>query len=104
VAASRVKSILSLPGHGQFAETIRAAALPYDWCRQIYSGVSAENRWLWNDTCGWYGYAKSRRAAEDMAALAFAKLPATRRAELLAPAAPKKPRKPAARNTRGRRR
>jgi hypothetical protein len=45
--------------------------------------VTAEKRWLWNDTHGWYGYARSRRAAADMAALAFAKLPPDRRATLL---------------------
>jgi uncharacterized protein (TIGR02996 family) len=62
---------------------ICGAALPKDWCRKIYYGVSVEKRGRWNTGAGWYGYAPSRREADDAAAVAFSKLKPERRAELL---------------------
>jgi uncharacterized protein (TIGR02996 family) len=57
------------------------AALPAHWLKALQRlqrgrNADAGNRW-------WSGQALSRRAAEDAAALAFARLPAKRRAELL---------------------
>jgi uncharacterized protein (TIGR02996 family) len=62
----------------RFAES----GLPADWCEVIRKSDPGSN--TWNCTAGWFGYASTRRRAEDAAALAFAKLPKKRRAELLA--------------------
>jgi hypothetical protein len=67
------------------ASELWTASLPLAWCRAIYDlhTEAAVRRDGWNYESGWYGYAKTRRAAEDAAARAFARLPAERRAELL---------------------
>jgi uncharacterized protein (TIGR02996 family) len=60
----------------------RACVLPRDWWEVMDSGeASREHNPSWN----WH---PSRRAAEDVAALAFANLPTERRAELLAGVVP----------------
>jgi uncharacterized protein (TIGR02996 family) len=65
------------------AGVMRTATLPADWCRRMYLNLPKKARTAWNHKHGWFGYGKSRRQAEDGAALAFARLPAKRRAELL---------------------
>jgi uncharacterized protein (TIGR02996 family) len=67
-------------------ESMRVAALPTDWCETILALTPAEKRG--NHRGGWFGYGVTRREAEDAAALAFARLPPERRAELLAEAPP----------------
>lgn len=53
--------------------------LPEDWFELIYATKPELD-----PSRAWCGYVKTRREAEDAAALAFAKLSADRRAELLA--------------------
>ena len=66
----------------------RTATLPPDWCQWIYQNAPADVRQEWNHRHGWFGYAVSRREAEDAAALAFTGLPPARRAELLTAPSP----------------
>lgn len=68
---------------------VRAAALPEDWCesmrrvRAADDGLSCAAVGAWNWLQGWCAYGHSRRHAEDLAARAFAHLPAERRASCL---------------------
>ncbi len=57
------------------------SGLPDDWFLLVNDAGSL------NPDC-WRGYAKTRREVEDEAAVAFAKLPVDRRAELLNPGEP----------------
>ncbi len=56
-------------------ERLRANFLPPDWLYLVGRAEEEPHRTIWY---------KNRRAAEDAAALAFAKLPRARRAELMA--------------------
>ncbi len=107
VVEDKVESLIST--FGRKATTLRKAALPRDWCQAIFE---ANEKAHLNFSGGWCGYADTRREADDAAALAFAALPADRRAELLAtefvarqpPArkrALKKPRQPATKKAKG---
>lgn len=58
------------------AVNIPYSGLPLDWFSLVDDSNSQNPDY-------WRGYTKTRRAAEDAAALAFAKLPEARRAELL---------------------
>jgi uncharacterized protein (TIGR02996 family) len=74
-------------------ESLLVAALPADWCAKIRALAPAEERRRWNHRGGWFGYGVTRREAEDAAALAFARLPPERRAELLAGTPTKPPKR-----------
>lgn len=66
------------PGNDRVAELrMESATLPSDWWSAAWEATPTYERNLW-----WFNR-HSRCGAEDAAALAFAKLPASRRAELL---------------------
>jgi uncharacterized protein (TIGR02996 family) len=86
VSESYLDALIGLRG-GSFkklAKVLRLAALPADWCARIAARAPKAQREKWNTRGGWFGYGTTRREADDDAALAFARLPAARRAELLA--------------------
>lgn len=56
-------------------------ALPADWFAILHDSSRDKTRM-------WAGYTDTRREVENLAALAFSRLPAARRAELLAPTIP----------------
>jgi uncharacterized protein (TIGR02996 family) len=85
----------------KMAKAMRGATLPADWCRWIYLNAPEEVRNKWNFKSGWFGYATTRRAVEDAAALAFIKLSLKRRTVLLA-APPATESAPAPRKSRAR--
>jgi uncharacterized protein (TIGR02996 family) len=81
-------------GHPKSYQCPRTGRLPSDWFKRVAKNEGSDQ---------WWRRYLSRRECEDAVARAFARLPAARRAELLAPPAleaPKKRRKSAAKKPR----